>query len=248
MCQNKLIHKGKWDILLIIDACRYDYFQKYNTIQGKLRAVRSRGQNTPEWLIRTFKFVYDIAYVTANPLIGPMELTSWDSTWKGTEHFKIIDAVWKDGWDEELGTVTADTMIARVEEDLSFDKKVIAHFIQPHGPFIGKTKIAIGSSRKTRLEAFDIQTTEILDMPMFNHPLLKEGYRDNVKYVLECIKGFCERHSGEGRIVITSDHGEYLGEKVYGVKCFGHVFKEALIYDLPLLYKVPWFEGENIKG
>lgn len=72
---NKLkeqeITEGKWDILIILDACRYDFFRKVygNYLPGHLKKRKSRGSGTTEWLAKTFKEVYDITYISANPYV-----------------------------------------------------------------------------------------------------------------------------------------------------------------------------------
>ena len=37
-----------WDNLIILDACRYDYFKEMNTIDGELRPVLSQGSHSFE--------------------------------------------------------------------------------------------------------------------------------------------------------------------------------------------------------
>lgn len=41
--QTELIHKGNWGILIILDACRYDYFKKYCDIlpEGHLQKLKT---------------------------------------------------------------------------------------------------------------------------------------------------------------------------------------------------------------
>lgn len=61
---------------------------------------------------------------------------------------------------------------------------------------------------------------------------LRNAYRYNLNEVMKEVKKICERAPGEK--VITSDHGELLGEN--GV--FGHILKS----DNKLLRNVPWLE------
>ena len=37
--QKELIHNTKWNLLIILDACRYDYFKEECKIKGKLKKV-----------------------------------------------------------------------------------------------------------------------------------------------------------------------------------------------------------------
>ena len=62
-----------WDVIIILDACRYDYFKKTypKFLKGKLKKVQSIASNTPGWLKKTFKDIYkNIVYVSANPHIN----------------------------------------------------------------------------------------------------------------------------------------------------------------------------------
>ncbi|KXA93239.1 hypothetical protein AKJ64_01105 [candidate division MSBL1 archaeon SCGC-AAA259E17] len=55
--QKYLIEKKDWNCLIILDACRYDFFESnYDEyLNGKLRKVISEGTNTSQWLKRTFQ-------------------------------------------------------------------------------------------------------------------------------------------------------------------------------------------------
>lgn len=53
--QKNLINERDWDCLVILDACRYDYFEKVyeDYLSGDLRKVLSSGSCTEEWLNKT---------------------------------------------------------------------------------------------------------------------------------------------------------------------------------------------------
>jgi len=55
--QTTLVHNLDWDILIVIDACRYDYFAKYYREvfdNGKLIKVKSPSKWTFGWICDTF--------------------------------------------------------------------------------------------------------------------------------------------------------------------------------------------------
>ena len=58
-----------WDVLLILDACRFDLFSDVIDIPGDLRRVHSLGSSTEEFLRANFanETLHDTVYVTANP-------------------------------------------------------------------------------------------------------------------------------------------------------------------------------------
>jgi len=46
------VMKEAWDCLIILGACRYDYFEKHyhQFFQGRLNEIFSVGTSTPDWL------------------------------------------------------------------------------------------------------------------------------------------------------------------------------------------------------
>ena len=53
------IMEEKWDYLIVLDACRYDYFKEYNNIlEGHLEKKLSCASCTYEWLEKNFSGKY----------------------------------------------------------------------------------------------------------------------------------------------------------------------------------------------
>lgn len=279
--ENKEINimDEKWDYLIILDACRYDYFlnnyKKY--LHGKLKKVLSTACCTREWCEKSFKERYnDVVYISANPIINSkIEVKGF----KAKNHFfKIID-VWAWGWNEYLGTVPPNKVNEAVKKfiDIYPDKKFIIHYLQPHEPYLGSIH-SIGFSRpisgtvlgglqsdgiNNLLELFlrvlsflfkqfnlfgnrpSWKIREFLNLPpatpmdavrrKLGDAGLRLSYEKNLRIVLK----YVEKLLGElsGTIIITSDHGELLGEKgsySHGLKCID-----------PLLREIPWFIVEE---
>lgn len=59
-----------WDNLVLLDACRYDQFERLNTISGVLENRISQGSSTFEFLTENIagKKSHDTVYVTSNPI------------------------------------------------------------------------------------------------------------------------------------------------------------------------------------
>jgi len=141
--QRKLIHETDWDVLIILDACRYDFFEKtyVDYLGGKLRRVRSGARHTGEWLAKTFKGYYpNIAYISGMPHVNSLGLAlsdshdKWEYDWKATDHFpKIID-VWDFGWSEKLGAVPP-KILNEVTHRVDGKRKIV-HYNQPHAPYL----------------------------------------------------------------------------------------------------------------
>ena len=59
------VMEEKWDYLIILDACRYDYFESLHKdfFGGELEKRISLGSNTIEWCLESFKGYYlDVIY------------------------------------------------------------------------------------------------------------------------------------------------------------------------------------------
>lgn len=106
-----------WDILIILDACRYDYFKKHNFIKGKLEKKCSLGSCTIEWVYKNFLKTYpNIVYISSNPYISNYMLKNII----GKNPFGFIDEVWNYGWNDRLGTVLPDTITKRIFRNLDY--------------------------------------------------------------------------------------------------------------------------------
>jgi len=229
-----------WDYLIILDACRYDYFQKYIykfLNNGKLEKKISLGSCTYEWLVKNFYEYYDdIIYVSANPFISNINFKGF----KATNHFFKVVPVWSYCWDEETGTVHPQKVAEFVlsVKDKFPDKRIIAHFLQPHAPYIGSTRISqkeICLKDMTNKEDTINRIWEMVRKGEIPISKLKKAYVDNLELVLGVVKKLvCNL---DGKIVITSDHGECFGE----LFVFGHPHS---VY-IKELVEIPWFVIEK---
>jgi hypothetical protein len=246
----------KWDYLIILDACRYDYFQKVygNYLRGTLRKARSPASATSEWLKKMFTRRYnDVVYVSANPYINSrgVDVVGFDAR----DYFHKIVDVWDSGWNDVVGTVPPEEVnAAAITATLMHpDKRLIIHYLQPHAPYISlanRAPEAVLSPDKLRSGVFLLQNRVIrhfwkilsgesrffksvlvnrvvwkigrLFVPLPSLPMddalrlvgrkgLLRAYEANVRIVLKNVAKLVNRL--QGKIVVTSDHGELLGEK-----------------------------------
>lgn len=294
MKQSGLIRKENWDYLIILDACRYDYFKECyeDYLEGKLSKAISPVYPeddfaTADWCKKVFTGKFeDVVYISSSPIINS---ASEVRKFEADKHFgKILD-LWKSGWDEEVGTVPPQNVNEAVIKELNPDeeRKMIIHYMQPHTPYInfsgsGKTRMEMPQSKndikykiflkllsKTRKILGPERTRilgelltrlygggegdeskakgilgELFGLPPINHLTgfhilreegeegLKRAYRDNLLLVLEEVEELVGKLSGT--VVVTSDHGEMLGENNY----YGHSYMPPH----PVLNEVPWLE------
>jgi len=212
--QKKLIHDvvrgGSW-IIIILDACRYDFFEKVyrGYLSGELLKVKSANSATPYWLRETWVAYYDCVYVSANPFIMPNppektrrgdEVRKWLKGYEPAKHFKRIVPLYLTDWDEELGTVPPDRVVKRTLENLY--PRMVVHFLQPHAPYIGKKKIL----------AKDMRIAEKLRRGIITYEDVLEAYEENLRFVLEHVADLVTKVDHEV-VVVTSDHGEMITPK-----------------------------------
>lgn len=224
-----------WDNLLILDACRYDLFSKVCTIDGELTNVISSGSHTTEFLRQTFqgRQFNDTVYISATP---QLEWTGLTST------FYDVIQVWETGWDDKLGTVPPNEVCkaARAAASEYPHKRLIIHFVQPHFPFIGPTGKWLQKEMSIRSGIDGANATlpsvwDSLEEGNISEDIVWDAYGENLEIVLDHVKGLIDEL--DGKTVLTSDHGNALGE--YGL--YGHPGQKAI---KSLIY-VPWLEIEN---
>ena len=213
--QLDYIHGINWNYLIILDACRYDYFVEYWEGETEPLEVYSPASTTYKWLEVTFPNFYNFTVYSSNPFINSFGV-GW--SYKAKDHFKKIVDLWKTDWDEKYGTVLPENVVSKTK---NASPRSIIWFLQPHFPYIS-CPIPNLTPQKLISHSF----VEELK-------LLKKGYEDNVILVLRCVDELIEYL--EPPLLITSDHGELLGE--YGL--YGHPnLSLPELRQVPLVVKV----------
>ncbi len=231
-----------WDNLIILDACRYDQFKECNYFSENIELKISRGSDTVEFFKGNFynKNLTDTVYVTANPkfYVNKKNLK--------IRFYNVIN-VWKnEGWDNVYKTVLPETT---TEYALKANKKypnkrLIIHYIQPHYPFIDPPE---GFVEHSRLKNPNEDASEGLWYQIMTNKLevdtklLWKAYQKNLEIVLPYVRKLIDKVKGKS--VITSDHGNMLGEKSYPIPLreWGHprgIYTDELV-------KIPWLEINN---
>ena len=240
------VMKEDWDTLVILDACRYDLFEKANILPGELSYRISPASATPEFLAHNFENEKydDTVYVTANPMYVA----------EGFENsfHRTVD-VWQDSWDHDEHTVRPEDMkeatIAAHEEYPN--KRIISHFNQPHYPFIGEKGKQIGqhagsehtyrkaTGQKAEREHPTIWT--LLEQGKVSRHLAWEAYQENLELALPHVEEILKKLNGKS--VVTSDHGNLFGERPF--RFAGPVYGHPVGFRCKHLCKVPWLEHES---
>jgi len=281
--------REEWDYLIILDACRYDYFERFwknYFTDGQLSHRWSPGSCTQEWRDRALPEKYDdIVYISANPHFS---IKQKGTAYQAGDHFFKVVEVWKSHWDTEIGTVRpealTDAAIAIIHDQSLRNKRIIIHYLQPHAPYLASGIDSKGHSvadikqRSGSIETYpnggmlkvkaflakmfvgifkhmaifgnkpDWTIRKLLNLPprtpmeyfLRKHgtPELRNAYEQNLKAVFAEVARLLQYLSGT--IVITSDHGEFLGEN----KNFSHPKNSSH----PTLRDIPWLVIQKSDG
>lgn len=238
-----------WDNVVLLDACRYDLFAEVltdNELPGTLDKRHSVQSGTPGYLAENFagKQYHDVVYVTANPYV---ETEIPENT------FHAVDHVWKDSWNEETDTVLPEVMCERTlaAAEKYPDKRLIAHFNQPHTPFIGEHRLdgrGMDAIRKTALEEEGPDPRGRLRTPFerlgagdVTRDDVWRAYRSNLERAWGSVEAVLREL--DGLSAVTSDHGNALGERAwpFPIQVYGH----PLGILIPALTEVPWHTFQN---
>ena len=237
MLQKSLIYSLEWDVLIILDACRYDFFK--DNIQSigynyKLMKVVSSGSCTMEWFINTFtRRIPNCIYVSGNPYIGNYRNKFNNIEYYPSKLFSVVKDAYLEGWKEINGIYTVDPeyvlKMALLMSMFYKDYKLIIHFLQPHAPYPLSTELRkYFINEKTRP---DFKLWKALKSGELSPEKVKKAYEKNLKWVLTHVRRLIRCFKGK-KIIITSDHGECFGEHgLYGHPCGVRVQE---------LINVPW--------
>ncbi|WP_262180177.1 hypothetical protein [Haloarcula laminariae] len=223
-----------WDNLVILDGCRADTFREVSTPEGKLQTVRSGGSESWEFMRHNFlgRALHDTVYVTANPYATKLPA--------GTFH--AVENLIESDWDPDLRTVPPRPVTqAAIDAAAAYpDKRLIVHYMQPHYPFIGPAGQRIehggfGPDRDDETDSGGHVWTQ-LQYGLLEEAPVRAAYRENLEIVLKDVTTLL--NTLDGKSVITSDHGNLLGERIgpIPVKAYGH--PPGLYVDE--LLRVPW--------
>jgi hypothetical protein len=235
------LFSADWDHLIILDACRYDMFAEQADLPGSLEARVSRGSSTVEFLRANFagRDFRDTVYVTANP-----QLYRHNDEMGARLHATV--EVWQeDGWDEERKTVLPETMADRTlaAAERFPNKRLVSHFIQPHYPFLYDEAVFDDSQAFLRPdESGSWQQIMTGDLSVSRESIWR-AYRATLDRALPAVERLLDEL--DGRVVVTADHGNMVGERARPVPVveWGH---PAGLYTEQLV-RVPWHvrEGER---
>lgn len=222
------IYAEDWDLLIILDACRVDTLagidNEYEFLANS-GSITSVGSSSPEWMTKTFTREQHDEIQRTHHITGNIHSREY----LDKHPFATLDEVWTDGWDDDRKTVRAREITDRVINLLRKERtnRVIAHYMQPHYPYIPHPELDTRNPFDGKPEIWhqlregDVEKERIL-----------EAYRSNIRYVLDDVELLLQNVDAD-KVVITADHGEAFGE--WGI------YEHPGEMPLSVLREVPWY-------
>lgn len=231
----------EWDTLVVLDACRSDlYHQTEHPVAERFDSegsVISQASSTDEWLRRTWPKQYpDTVYVAGNPLVSRHAADRWHH----------LDAVWSDAWNENDGTIPAEPITdAALNAHQDFpNKRVVVHYLQPHAPLIALEGDGFdgwqGFSDLEDKSSNGYKNVWVAASDgAFGKRELWKRYQETLSYVLDEVDRLLEEI--DGRVVVTSDHGNCIGERGWPlpIRQWGHPpgLRQSAVRSVPWLIR-----------
>jgi hypothetical protein len=233
-----------WDTLIIFDCGRYDVFSELIDLSGHLTMKQSLASVTASFVRRNFRAqqAHDLVYLSANPVVGTQE--------NYLDIHKLV-GVWNDdkqsksGQENQRGLTDPQPVVEKsIELHQEYpNKRHIVHLLPPHVPHLLKDGQELSSDSPYR-------NYEAARAGEVDASTMREVYTENFEYVLNAIQPLLDEI--DGKIVLTADHGELLGEGVprwmkllhsrWGNQWHKYDFGHYGDLDVPELVDVPWFE------
>lgn len=221
-----------WDNLLLLDACRYDEFERLWDSTGNLEHRISRGSSSNEFVRGNFRGreLFHTVCVTANP---------WYLNVDEVQVHAMIPLVGEEYRDEETGAVTPETVSKHAKEAAEEypNKRLVVHYMQPHTPYIGPTGREHFDGFRTRSDL--AQNNGVSGG--FEVEKLRLAYRENLEIVCDEVADLLNVLNG--KTVISADHGEMFGEKHFPIPMRDYMHPHGI--DNEVLTKVPWLVRDN---
>lgn len=221
--------RGEWDVLVVLDACRFDLWQDVAPGYGlQIQSVMSNATCSYDWIQRNFnRSEYDlstVSYISGNPFADHSSETLQSTDVHKTElqHFLPL---YKSQWGSIDGTevetippqpITNHAIATwRQRKEVDIDKMVL-HYMQPHQPYRSRPDWdRIGKNLKDLAHDLNPNGASAWQMARRGEISINElwdAYRDNLEWVLDDVTQRLLTNL-DASVVITSDHGNAMGER-----------------------------------
>lgn len=238
---SDLLHHSDWGTLVILDACRFDFFAKTvgDYFAGDLRPVDSQAKMTRLWYERHWMGNYpETSLISEHPVPFRTQHPFWKNFGQAILSGKVSDECYLQKFDDGIAPKWLDPTLAI--NDLSKAKeenRILLHLDQPHGPFRGEqgrefVKKLFGEDKSWSYKKVE----EWGGRNGFEK--IERYYEENLRYILDKIQE--DFSSLRGKVILTSDHAEMIGER--------GLYRHPGNLNHPSQTIVPWFEVEKVRN
>lgn len=216
-------------IVIILDACRFDYFQKAkNPFTGTLTKKNTGCSTTFQWYKKYWQQKTDYHLISENP--QPWHKNSN----KAHQNFKTSYPAFANNW-LKVDPLKTLQYFAKVKQP---NEKYLIHFLPPHLPFVFGAGAKL--MQKLNYNALNVyEAVQAWGQQGNNHLLLKQYYQQQIDGMLQLLWDNLEMFSDYETMVITSDHAEIVAG--FAEKMYAHPPKPNA-EQAKLLHSVPYFE------
>ena len=238
--QHHRLAETDWDVLIVLDACRYDALQRVT--KWPVERCRSPGSATGHWLDECERSgVLEGSYIaTAN-----VNYADWDVGAAAVEH------VYEDHWDDRLGNIPPGPVLEAANDFLDSDNlPVVAHVLPPHAPYIAEVgdawipafpDVDVWRRNPGREDGDKLSPQVAMASGHVDMERAIAGYHASVEATWNAILPTIGRYVNRDlTVVVTADHGETFG-RWRDWKLYGHPNR---IHVRPLV-EVPWIVFEQ---
>lgn len=239
--QSNKLATVNWRTLFVLDACRWDYFAQVTesiSFPGDKEPINSEVSNTLAWYKKYWDQQNDdTVLITAHPVPEMFKRRFCKTVITACE----VDPDYS--WCYPEPTIR----VAIREMEKMPTKKFLVHLIPPHLPFIaGHGKKWQNECRNRWTKRAD-STKDIYGEATqygknYNWETLVRYYKENIMLAIYKIEKYFSDYIYP--VVITSDHGEMIGEhyrKKNGLSCgrrYGHIGNHPILKIVPWVYIV----------
>lgn len=226
------IYDEDWDILIVLDGCRFDHMLDVKDNHEFIDTVdqATAVATSPEgWITETFNETRlantaRTAYVTAD---------STSDTLLDQSQFFLLDEVWRYAWEDGTGAVRPRAVTDRAisvwrRRD---PKRMVVHYHQPQPPFYNDADL-VPPSREDAIATQD-RVFNALRSNGVDADDLHDAYRRNLNAVLNHVQILLNTIDAQD-VVITSNYGTLLGES--------HMYGHPEDVGLSVATQTPWVE------
>lgn len=204
--QKEHVEAGTWDWLLVCSGGRYDVLTDlsdrfFSTDTFVTRVIGRNVGDISDWMEQMFPGTYDGLFVDGGEPVYWRENSEWDER----DHFETVPHYTEFEVSDGYARCSPEQVNAVVRAYLDDHDGGVVRYLQPQPPFREIPEWTRGEATRRQRTANAVRAGEL------SLEAVAAAYRDNFAWMLEDGVADLLPDLG-GRVVMTADHGECLGD------------------------------------